>query len=82
MEEDSFSKGEEIEAKSSKYIILLALISITVLYSGLVKQTGSLAGLGEPVSIILFSVLINLLLVFYQVREGKKINAIRKLPYI
>ncbi len=82
MSDDSFQQAEVVEKNSTIVIIAVSLVAILLIYSNLIGSIGELLHIGGGTAVVLFAVLVNAGLVFYQIRAGKTINKLCKRPYI
>ncbi len=82
MSDDSFQQAEAVEKKSTIIIVAVSAIAILLIYTNVIRAIGEMLRIGGGTAVVLFAVLVNAGLVFYQIRAGKTINKLCKRPFI
>lgn len=82
MSDDSFQQAEVVEKNSTIIIVALSAAAILLIFSNVIRSIGELLHIGGGAAVVIFAVLVNVGLVFYQIRAGKTINKLCKRPYI
>jgi divalent metal cation (Fe/Co/Zn/Cd) transporter len=82
MSDDSFHQAEVVEKNSTIIIVAVSAVAILLLYSNVISSIGEMLNIGGGTAVVIFAVLVNAGLVYYQISSGKTINKLCKRPYI